>query len=172
MDIDQHKDDHDLKALEHRLAAWRPSAGALDRDRMLYDAGRAAARGEGHIGAWRLTTAALVILSLSLGGMLAQQRSLLRREQSGRMALEMERMARTRASPPAPPVEIELPPIEPPAPSSYFALTSRFVEGLVNAPFAEVEHEAEQNPPDPTPSERLPQPAPLRPRDIQRVLDL
>ena len=35
----------DLTALERRLAAWRPAAGALDRDRMLYDAGRAAAAG-------------------------------------------------------------------------------------------------------------------------------
>ena len=33
----------DLTALERRLSAWRPAAGALDRDRMLYDAGRAAA---------------------------------------------------------------------------------------------------------------------------------
>ena len=44
MDIDNHGLEDDLKALEHRLTAWRPTAGALDRDRMLYNAGQAAAQ--------------------------------------------------------------------------------------------------------------------------------
>ena len=36
--------DH-LSSLEERLRSWVPSAGGLDRDRMLFEAGRAEARG-------------------------------------------------------------------------------------------------------------------------------
>ena len=53
--IDNHGLGADLSALERRLAAWRPAAGALDRDRMLYDAGRAAAApAASGPGDWRL----------------------------------------------------------------------------------------------------------------------
>ena len=47
MDIDKPRPDleNDLTAVERRLAAWRPAA-ALDRDRMLFHAGRAAAQAE------------------------------------------------------------------------------------------------------------------------------
>ena len=173
MDIDRHEHEHDLRALEHRLAAWRPSAGALDRDRMLYDAGRAAARHQGYIRAGRLATAALLVVTIGLGAMLVHQRSWLIHERSQRMALETSLAARDRPSEPWPhPVEIKLPPIEPPAPSRYFALTARLAARPADAPFAEVEQEAEPNRPDSAPSERLPRPVPLRPRDIQRVLDL
>ena len=150
----------ELTALERRLAAWRPAAGTLDRDRMLYDAGRAAAEGEGHRHAWRLATAALAIMTIGLGVLLAHERS-------QRRALEIALAARAVPSPPSP-VEFEIPPIEPPAPSSYFALTARLAANPVDASWLDVEIEREPDHPAPTPR----RPAPLRPRDIKRVLDL
>ena len=77
MDIEHPELEHefDLSELERRLAAWRPAAGALDRDRMLYEAGRAAARADGRVQSWRLATAALVLLAVGLGGLLVHERS-------------------------------------------------------------------------------------------------
>src|SRR5262249_5023003 len=87
--------DPELSALEQRLAAWRPASGALDRDQMLYDAGRAAAHAENRLQSWRLATAALLVISIGLGGLSVYQRSLrlldrdlLAQEQSPRHALQ------------------------------------------------------------------------------------
>ncbi len=98
MDIDHANDENepDLSALANRLAAWRPSIGALDRDRTLYRAGWSAARADGHIQAWRVATAALMLLTISLGGLLARQSSLIAREgellaQSGRSVMVSRR---------------------------------------------------------------------------------
>ena len=65
MDFDKPNADHekDLIALERRLAAWRPAGGALNRDRMLFDAGRATERAEGRLWCWRMATAVLVLLN-------------------------------------------------------------------------------------------------------------
>jgi hypothetical protein len=174
--------DPDLMALEHRLAAWRPSAGALDRDRMLYDAGRAAALAGSRIRSWRLATAALALISVGLGGLLAQQRSLLARERSllaqersQRHAPETARSARPGASepsPPAPSPAAESPAIEPPSPTSYFALTSRLARSAGDPSSLDVEIEPEPHRPAGDHSVILPYPVPLRPQDIQRVLDL
>ena len=61
MDIEhpEIQNEFDLSEFERRLAAWRPAVGGLDRDRMLYEAGRAAARADGRVQSWRLATAAL-----------------------------------------------------------------------------------------------------------------
>ena len=71
----------DLSALERRLGNWRPAAGVVDRDRMLFEAGRAAARNEswGRFGG--LSSAFLALVALGLGGLLV-------REQGNRRALE------------------------------------------------------------------------------------
>ncbi len=167
MDHDHHEDRQDLRSLEHRLAAWRPSAGALDRDRMLYDAGRAAAQSEGRGRAWRLATATLAVMTLGLGALLAQERS-------QRMALEIALAAPMVPSQPSPtpPVAVELPPIERPAPSSYFALTARLAANPGDSPWPDAEIERQPHRPDSTPPEVPSRPVPLRPRDIERVLDL
>ena len=65
----------DLTEVERRLAAWRPATGALNRDRLLYDAGRAAARADGQSGSWRPATVALALVAALLGGLLANERS-------------------------------------------------------------------------------------------------
>ena len=62
--------DH-LSSLEERLRSWVPSAGGLDRDRMLFEAGRAGAQGPiqavGSASSWRYATAAAVLLASGLG---------------------------------------------------------------------------------------------------------
>jgi hypothetical protein len=172
MDIDNHGIEDDLKALEHRLIAWRPAAGALDRDRMLYDAGRAVAV-EGRVRSWRLATAALLLVSIGLGGSLVHQRSLLARERSRTSALSTALAAgAVKSQPSPPPIAVEIPPIEPPAPNSYFALTTRLAQGVTEGSWPDVQSEPEPHRPGLAPKDEPPGPAPLRPRDVQRVLDL
>jgi hypothetical protein len=169
MEHDPHEDREVLRALERRLAAWRPSAGALDRDRMLYDAGRAAAQGRGRIRTWRLAAAALAVVTLGLG-------VLLERERSQRRALEIALAARAtppRPSPPAPPVEVvDIPPIETPAPNSYFAWNARLAAKPVDDLWPDLKVDREPHPSGPEPRAEPPRRAPLRPRDIEKVLDL
>jgi hypothetical protein len=178
-DRDDQIEEH-IKALEHRLSTWRPAAGALDRDRMLYDAGQSAARADSRIQVWRLATAALLFLTIGLSGLLARQSSLVSRERS---LLAHDRMESKRTDLPAtftasgvpaeswrPPVDSA--PVERFAPASYFVLTSRFVASGVDASWHEADGATGSHRRDPGRPERAPAPAPLRPRDVQRVLDL
>src|SRR5262245_25425879 len=113
----------DLTDLERRLSGWTPSAGALDRDRMLFEAGRAAARSETR---GRLTTAlaaGLAAVSVGLGGWAV-------RESTQRRALELALADRSRAlevvlaerSFPPEPDQI---PVAALTPESYLVLTHR-----------------------------------------------
>jgi hypothetical protein len=173
---------HELTALEQRLAAWRPASGALDRDRMLYDAGRAAAQAENPIPFWPLATAALLVISIGLGGLLvhqrslrAQDRNLLAQEQSRRHILETTLAARDRTSGPSSPLPsstVESPPIERLPSSSYFVLTSRLTRSAQGLSSPEFDFEPEPRRPGTHPSERSLHPGPLQTRDIQRVLEL
>jgi hypothetical protein len=171
-----------LTALEHRLAAWRPTAGALDRDRMLYDAGRAAARVAGHVRTWRLATAALALVAIGLSGLLAHQwslltheRALLAQERSRRHAQETVLAAGAGAlgpSSPAPPPVAETPATEPLGPTSYFALTSRLARAVRDPSAPDIEIEPEPHRPARHPAETLQYPVPLRPQDFQHLLNL
>jgi hypothetical protein len=158
----------DLSDVERRLAAWRPAVGGLDRDRMRYEAGRAAARADGRVQSWRLATAALALFAVGLGG-------LLMRERSQRQALETSIAIAARINPAQPAVEIalpasrEIPTIEP---SSYFALTSRLSRGNPDISSLDVDFEPKPHRPATGPSDPIPQRRPLQPRDFQRVLDL
>jgi len=182
MGIDKANRDHEIEdnmnALEQRLAAWRPALGAFDRDRMLYSAGWSAARADSHIQSWRLATAALLLLTIGLGGLLARERSLLAREgdllareRSKRVALETSLAARTvpaeHSQPPGEP-----PPIEPFAPTSYFALASRLADGIADASWPDADTPTEEHRRDRGPPDKLLAPTPLRSRDVRRVLDL
>jgi hypothetical protein len=165
----------DLSSLERRLAAWRPAAGALDRDRMLYDAGRAAAGAR----TWRLAAAALLLAAVSLGGLLVNEReqlarehSLLARERMHRLEAETALAARARASEPSPAIPATAPAIEPPAPDSYLVLTARLAQGVAEPPWPDVGREPAPTGSSPRSSEPSPRPVPLRPIDIQRVLEL
>jgi hypothetical protein len=60
-----------LSDLEQRLRSWVPSAGGLDRDRMLFEAGQAAAgaaeRARMMSRWWKFAAGAAAVLALSLG---------------------------------------------------------------------------------------------------------
>jgi hypothetical protein len=58
----------DLKALEAALGGMRPAAGAIDRDRLMYLAGRASVDRGRRIArfGWPLASAALLLLSVTL----------------------------------------------------------------------------------------------------------
>ncbi len=167
MDIDHSEieNEFNLSQVERRLAAWRPASGGLDRDRMLYEAGRAAAQADSRAQSWRLATAALALLTVGLGGLLAHERAQRR---------AMEAIA-SRINPAQPAREIallastETPAIEP---SSYFALTSRLAQGNPDMSLPDVEIEPAPHRPAAGPLEVPPQRRPLQPRDLQRVLDL
>jgi hypothetical protein len=174
MDIEHTENERelDLSEVERRLAAWRPASGGLDRDRMLYEAGRAAARADGRIHSWRLATAALTLLTVSLGGLLA-------RERAQRRELETSVSIASRIKPSRPVGEVALPApredtaIEPFAPSSYFALTTQVARSIPEIASMDAEFDPKTRRPSAVnPSERIPQRRPLQPRDLPRVLDL
>jgi hypothetical protein len=62
----------ELKALEAALGGLKPAAGAIDRDRLMYLAGRASLERSSRISrfAWPLAAAALFVVSVTLGGRL------------------------------------------------------------------------------------------------------
>ena len=164
----------DLTALERRLSAWRPSAGSLDRDRMLYDAGRAAAGAGAR--PWRLMAASLLLATLGLSAMLARQHSSLARE---RALLAQERAQRrqfetalaARLSPSISTVS-QYTAAEPPASSSYLVLTAGLVAGVDDPASHRTFGDPEPRAPAPAPEGGPPRPSPLRPHDIRRVLEL
>jgi hypothetical protein len=157
--------EYDPSGFERRLASWLPAASALDRDRMLFEAGRAAARAESRGGVWPSAAVGLVALLAGLGGVLA-------RERAQRQALEAALAAR----PPAQAlVFASTPPrvalLEPGGgrlgPSSYFVLTTRLASGELDFPPVALKPEAER------PSRGTGAQSPtLRPRGFERVLDL
>jgi len=169
-----------MKALEHRLAAWQPAAGALDRDRMLYEAGRSAARADSHTQAWRLTAAALLLLLIGSGGLMARQRSLLAqqeyllaRERSQRSALETTLAAQIRSVPPEIGQRPGQPfPVGPFDPTSYFVLASHHSQGVAEPSWPDAGMPADEHRREAKPAVSLPTATPLRPRDLDRIFDL
>jgi hypothetical protein len=167
----------DLTALERRLSAWRPSAGSLDRDRMLYDAGRSAAAGARP---WRLMAAPLFLATLGLTALLAhehsslgRERALVAQERAQRRQLETALAARTEASQPTSPSPVQQDaPIEPPAPSSYLALTARLTADVDDPAPRHIIDDPERRSPVPAPERGPARPSPFRPHDLRRVLDL
>lgn len=57
----------DLKAIEQRLAQWRPTSGGLDADAMLYQAGLEAGRHHPSRSVWPALCVALVMACAGLG---------------------------------------------------------------------------------------------------------
>jgi hypothetical protein len=163
--------DH-LSSLEKRLRSWVPSAGSLDRDRMLFEAGRAEVQGPIQAGTsarlWKYATAAAVLLASGLG-------MAWHTERSQRRALELT-FARLAPPPPAPLVatpELIAERQEKERavdPTSYLALV-RQVNRLEDA----TDLEPHRTAPGTVPSVRAadpPRAAPLRPRDWDRVISL
>jgi hypothetical protein len=161
--------ENDLTPLERRLAAWRPALGTLDHDRMLFDAGKAAAWAADRGRFWRLATAASVVATVTLGGLLAHERS-------QRLALESMTTARNDRQEqdprPSTPTSAPLPSIEVPGPSSYLALASRLAQGDRDLSMLDLEVESRPRRPAPASSKSSPSLGPLRPADLERVFDL
>jgi hypothetical protein len=147
---------------------------------MLYDAGRSAARAESHIRSWRLATAASLLLFVGSGVLLVRQGQTLAREQyllaherSQRLALETALAART----PAPAAErsprlVESPPVEPFAPTSYYVLASQQARDFADPYRSNSGTQPAERGREPGSANKPPPAAPLRPRDIGRVIDL
>jgi len=165
-------DEDHLSPLEERLRSWVPSADGLDRDRMLFEAGRAEVQGPIQAGSsaalWKYATAAAVLLASGLG-------MAWHHERSQRRTLELT-IARLASPPPAPYVaspELMTKFQEKEAaidPTSYLALVRR-----VNLLEDAVDREPHRTAPGAVPSVRAadqPGAAPLRPRDWDRVISL
>ena len=165
-------DEDQLSSLEERLRSWVPSAGGLDRDRMLFEAGRAEVQGPIQAGTranlWKFATAAAVLLASGLG-------MAWHNERSQRRALELT-FARLAAPPsvpltPTPQLITERQEKEPAVdPTSYLALV-RQLKRLEDATNLEPQRTA------PGTVQRVraadpPQTTPLRPRDWDRVITL
>lgn len=173
----------DLSALEQRLAAWQPAEGGLDRDRMLYEAGRSSAAAS-RARPWQIGAAAMLFALAGLGGLLAvehaqlaRERALLAQERARLNEVETALAARlgtTRPIPmtPAPAPIAPIPPAEPPASDSYLALSSRLTgEGAAIAWPDDARRPEPEQPPN-RPAEPSPRPLPLGPDDVRRVLEL
>jgi hypothetical protein len=115
----------ELRALESRLRGWAPAVAGVDRDRVLYEAGRFDGTQRLGLRGWKLATAALALVSLGLGLAWGVERG---RTQALAVALESSRAGG--AGPGASPVLSNREPGAPPVhdfkpldPSSYLALT-------------------------------------------------
>jgi hypothetical protein len=175
----RHEIEIELRALESRLSTWRPANGALDRDRMLYDAGRSVARVQSYVQAWRIATAAFLFLCVASGALLARQRivlahaqDLLALERAQRLIVETRLAAQTQAAPTDASRSPEPEPAEPFAPNSYFVLASRQAMEIagssspgVNMPEVNGRRERQR-------SNKPSRATPLRPRDYERILEL
>jgi hypothetical protein len=164
-------DQDPVSSLEARLRSWVPAPGRLDRDRMLFEAGRAQVHGSIQAGTrarmWKFATAAAVLLASGMG--LAWHN-----ERSQRRDLEL-----TLASPAPPsPAPIGSTPelvaehqqnqvaVDP---MSYLALV-RQVKRQEDAVVLEPRRAAPAVPR--VRAADLPQSAPLHPRDWDRVISL
>ena len=137
MDTTEPRPEDELTALERRLGRWQPTPAGLNRDRMLFEAGRAAARAE----VWgRVPLASAAALALVVAGL----GMLLVRERDQRHALEI-RLVQQTTNPrtTAPLIETEpLPIVErTAAPDSYLVLTHKLLaigvdDALLQAPSA------------------------------------
>jgi hypothetical protein len=155
----------DLNALEQRLGRWRPAPGVLDRDRLMFEAGLASARGAswGRLGF--ATAACWALAAFALGGLLAHERG-------RRQALETALALRSNAPNPTP-APVPAPPWQPPratespSPDSYLALARRM---LVAGP-DDLTSAAANHSPDHPPGPAEPPLSPLRARGPGRALD-
>ena len=135
----------DLTDPERQLAALRPTARGLDRDRMLFEAGRASARAGDRARVWALSAAASALVVVGLGVALARERSrTLGLERALIVAQEAAPAPRPpHATPPEPSQPIEV------APDSYLALSRRALAGLDDLPAAPSRPPGDLGPPAP-----------------------
>ncbi len=167
-----HPDQEPLSSLEERLRSWVPASGGLDCDRMLFEAGQAQGRASNQARTatplWKWMTAASLLLASGLGMAWHHERS-----QRRALELNLVKLAEPPAVVSSPVLIAERQGIaerhgnEPAVdPTSYLALV-RQVDRLEDAADIEPDHAA----PRVRPADQ-PRPAPLRPRDWDRVISL
>ena len=165
-------DQEEMKALEERLGSWVPSAGSLDRERMLFLAGRAssldARRFVNRSRVWRLSTAAAILLAALMGLAWQHDRQRIR---------SLEEIILAQDSKPAGRLEIQLEPEpvpknnnQPIDPTSYLGLVRQLKMQSMNGGPIEFATTPASRSSGPTSS--VPAPEPLRPRDLDRVISL
>ncbi|WP_165227637.1 hypothetical protein [Aquisphaera insulae] len=161
-------DGDELNDLEGRLRTWQPSAGGLDREAMIFEAGRASVRRSPSaavdLRAWRLATAAAVVLAAGLAmGWIREHRHARGMEQ---MLLARAEAAATLPAGPA----IGPPTDEPPRPfdpSSYLALAREIQDVTPVKIGVELPDVRQGNPAGATAP-----PEAIRVRDLDRALNL
>lgn len=118
----------ELNDLASRLAAWKPSTTGLDRDRMLFDAGRQSAQpGRGRV-AWPVISGCLAILAATLGVELVRDRSARMAISGGLRQIGLAVHENHQRPPVQPPIA------EPPAPDSYLAASRLMTDDLEKWP--------------------------------------
>lgn len=114
----------DLNELERRLAGWQPSTFGLDRDRMLFAAGRNSASHGWKKLAWPALSGGLAILATVLGISLVRERSVRLEIVSGLKPARPDIHDRHVV------LADNAPVAEPPAPASYLATSHLLSDGL------------------------------------------
>ena len=71
-----------INSIENRLSRWKPAATAIDRDRLLFESGRAAGRAEAGIRAIQGSIVGSILAAIVTGGILMRERGLGRAVQS------------------------------------------------------------------------------------------
>ena len=163
MDTPGRDTENDLTGLEQQLARFRPAPIALDRDTMLFEAGRASALLErrGRLGS--SMAAVFALLAVGLGGLFVRERARL-------LALEVKLKTETRViarqSPSVSPIPDR--PFRPIEPDSYLSLTRQFLSvGLDLVP-----QKVRQEPRESTPDRPSPSTPPLRVRGSDGLSDI
>lgn len=119
----------ELNDLERRLSGWAPAPPSSGRDRMLFEAGRAAARSEARVRLTASLAATLAAVSVGLGGWAVHERT---RRQAAESALaERPRVREAATVVEHPP---DAPPIVEPGSASYLALTHRLATVGLDGP--------------------------------------
>ena len=147
MDTAEPGPEGELTDLERRLARWRPATVGLDRDRLLFEAGRASARGLARL----ISSLALMLVAAVLGVLLVGERN-----QRHFLEFRLAQMTNKAASPspiePTPPLIVG----HPPAPDSYLALSLRLrTAGLDDISMPAPDATTGDAPPSPEPPLRV-----------------
>ncbi|MFI5459755.1 MAG: hypothetical protein ACHRXM_30385 [Isosphaerales bacterium] len=160
MDANTPRHEDDLSDLERHLAGWRPAAGGLDADAMLFAAGQAAGRRGRSQLLWPVLCALLTVQAAGLGMWGLSERAL---RQS--LASRLPERAPTLSVPPATVVVVRESSY-PPSPGDYLSMR-RLMEQDPNGWLAALQP-AGSKPLVPPP----PQPAILTPRRRDGLFDL
>jgi hypothetical protein len=163
MDTTGRDPENDLTGLEQQLARFRPAPIALERDKMLFEAGRASALAErrGRLG---MSMAAIfALIAVGFGGLFVRERARL-------LALEVRLKTDTREVVRQTPSTSPIPdrPYRPIEPDSYLSLTRQFLSVGLDAAPQKVRQEPRESIPA-RPSQSTP---PLRVRGSDGLSDI